>query len=993
MKLNEALRWRYRRSGSESDLREAIEVLERSAFGWPARGNLRAALLIALSCTLRQRAERSGSREDHDAAVAAADDAIVSAANGVNHTEALSTAAAAFLLRFNRYKAPDDAENAVRLTRAALEANHEGAAAACFFLERLGSALASRYSVSGDLADLDEAIRRSRESADLTPAGSIELVIRLANLCHFLTLRFEATGSGEDLDDSIALGRQGATLLSANDPTGPLVLTNLSSSFLMRYQRAHDSDDLNGAVTIGREALRISSPNHPERSRQYGCLTSALMLRAQRDTNPDDLEEALSLARESLRSTDPAHPDFPRSLSRLGHALRAAYQMTNDLVYIDEAVVVLSAGVAARPNTHPDYGSDLSNLAGVVRLRWEKTHRAEDLKAAIALNEQAAAKYGAQHPERARCLCNLGNDLRIRFAESGNRADFDASVDAFRQAFEVESAMPSTRLQAAVGRGRMLARDQQWRAATDAYTDAIDLLYVVVSPTLRRSDQENILGTVHGLAADAAACCLASGDRRRALVLWEQARGVIFNQELGFAEELRRLAEHDSDLAEELSKAWEEISRQPPRRTIESTLSLVSPTPVSDSQANEYEKEWGRTSQEFTRRLTQVRQKSGFERFLRPLLSDDELAQAAEGGFVVAVNVSQFGSHALIITPTEVLDPIALPGLTPDSAREQVIAVLQAMTNSDAPDRSATGHNAGETTLSHALAWLWDVIAGPVLANLPEVEHNGPAGRARLWWCTTGLLSFLPIHMAGHHDTRAAEVPKTVVDRYICSYTPTIRALAIAKRHASALQTSGRTSHNSLRILAIAMPSTPGESNLPGAEVEVESLQVQFPGRVTVLSGEAATHDAVLRAIPAATWSHFACHAHVDPRVPSQSHLLLADHRQRPLTAAHVAGLHLEHAELAYLSACSTAQTTAQLADEVIHVASAFQLAGYRHVIATLWPVGDAAAIRHAQHLYRALTEPDPVDPATALSNTTRRLRDRHPDIPSLWASHIHTGA
>ncbi|WP_216651350.1 CHAT domain-containing protein [Actinomadura litoris] len=36
------------------------------------------------------------------------------------------------------------------------------------------------------------------------------------------------------------------------------------------------------------------------------------------------------------------------------------------------------------------------------------------------------------------------------------------------------------------------------------------------------------------------------------------------------------------------------------------------------------------------------------------------------------------------------------------------------------------------------------------------------------------------------------------------------------------------------------------------------------------------------------------------------------------------------------------------LADEAIHLAAAFQLAGYRGVIGTLWPVADRPAVRFA---------------------------------------------
>ncbi len=47
-----------------------------------------------------------------------------------------------------------------------------------------------------------------------------------------------------------------------------------------------------------------------------------------------------------------------------------------------------------------------------------------------------------------------------------------------------------------------------------------------------------------------------------------------------------------------------------------------------------------------------------------------------------------------------------------------------------------------------------------------------------------------------------------------------------------------------------------------------------------------------------------------------------------------------------------------RLADEAVRLASAFQLAGYRHVIATLWPIGDRHAVNLAARIYTTLALP-----------------------------------
>jgi CHAT domain-containing protein len=93
-----------------------------------------------------------------------------------------------------------------------------------------------------------------------------------------------------------------------------------------------------------------------------------------------------------------------------------------------------------------------------------------------------------------------------------------------------------------------------------------------------------------------------------------------------------------------------------------------------------------------------------------------------------------------------------------------------------------------------------------------------------------------------------------------------------------------------------------------------------------------------------------------DLAVPSHSRLPLHDHERDALTVASLASLDLDHAHLAYLSACSTALSrNERLRDEAIHVASGFQLAGFSHVIGTQWAINDSIAADFHTHL----TSPD----------------------------------
>jgi CHAT domain-containing protein len=193
--------------------------------------------------------------------------------------------------------------------------------------------------------------------------------------------------------------------------------------------------------------------------------------------------------------------------------------------------------------------------------------------------------------------------------------------------------------------------------------------------------------------------------------------------------------------------------------------------------------------------------------------------------------------------------------------------------------------------------------------------------------------------------------------------------------------------------LAVAMPQTPGEGDLRKAAEEAEYVAARVPG-TEVLKGAEATSTAVRDALARHAWAHFACHAVSSPLDAAGAQLLLHDYQDRPLTVRDIAALRNDRAELAYLSACDTAHGPAKLADEAIHLTGTFHLAGYTHVIGTLWSIADPIAVEVARSVYDDITSPvpDAGRTAEALHKAIRTVRDRSPDIPALWAAHIHVG-
>ncbi|GIG93173.1 hypothetical protein Pen02_81090 [Plantactinospora endophytica] len=190
------------------------------------------------------------------------------------------------------------------------------------------------------------------------------------------------------------------------------------------------------------------------------------------------------------------------------------------------------------------------------------------------------------------------------------------------------------------------------------------------------------------------------------------------------------------------------------------------------------------------------------------------------------------------------------------------------------------------------------------------------------------------------------------------------------------------------------MPTTPARdgtqpADLTGTAAEALTIAGRFPHATTLL-GPAATVEQVRTDLTGAAWAHFACHGTSEPGASFRSRMLLFD---GDLDVRQISGLRLRAAELAYLSACSTAQGGLAAADEVITLASAFQLAGFRHVIGSLWPVDDAISVDTTRLFYDELLDFETTENAARILNHVTKVRRAVcPNDPHLWTQLIHVG-
>ncbi|OHV31235.1 hypothetical protein BCD49_32120 [Pseudofrankia sp. EUN1h] len=961
---------RHRRTGVADDLELAISTLRNAVAAAPVGGPSWTGGLSNLSMALRNRHERTGNLVDLDDAIVAAAQAVKAIdPAGPGRRTALTNLGVALRARFEVIGDPDDLDGAIDAAEQALEDIADGHPSRGGYLANLGAALRERYERSGNTDDLDAAVAAGRSCVATTVAGDARRLGFLTNFGASLRVRAERTGNLLDLEEAVAIGRASVTETPDGHPDRPRQLSNLAGSLNARFNRTGDGTDLDEAVDAFREAVYATPPDQPAAAGYRSNLAGSLRSRFGRTGRLTDLDEAIDAARAAVNATPDGHENRARCLALVGDVLLARFHRTEQLPDIDEAAAVVRSAIAAAPAGRTARASYQSDLCNVLLRRFRFTWEADDLDAAIVSGSAAVNVTAPDNPARSNYLHILATALRTRFERGGDQEDLEAAIDAGRRAVESDVASPRVRAFAARHWASTAASVGRWPEAMAAYEAAVDLLTYVAGRGLHQTDQEHQLSWLTGIASDAAAVCLRAGRPDRAVELWEHSRGIILGQALDLQTDLTALAEHSPALAERFATARDALD--PSRAPVTSTASRRADADRRRQAADVFEKV-----------LAEIRRTAGFARFLRPPSLTDLLSAVGDHPLIV-VMVSELGSYALILKNGSPPEPVELPNVNPDEVLRRASALI------DGP-RGATrslDRAAAEEQLSDTLSWLWTEIVYPVLDRLgiaapPPPDRPWP----RLRWCASGLLSFLPLHAAGLHGTRSVPSSATLLDRAISSYVPTIRALG----HAARPQQSGSqraAARKGGRLVVVAMQHTPHRAELPSAAREAAALAKRFPGQVKLFADTDATREAVLAALPSARWAHFACHGSFDLGDPSSSGLLLNDHA---LTVLDLTRLRLD-ADLAFLSACSTALPGGRTPDEAIHLVTALQLVGYRNVVGTLWPINDQISASVADHVYAALEAG--AEMAAAVHQATRALREAHRNRPTAWAAHIHAGA
>ncbi|KAF5693645.1 hypothetical protein FDENT_1877 [Fusarium denticulatum] len=846
-----------------------------------------------------------------------------SSVDDTTRAEWLLSHAFALSLRCDATESDSDAREASRLSYEAVNAVEKDnpsyatiTQSACHFICKSAIRL-------HDEDDFERLFEMHKCILEITPLDHPKLISRWRSYEDTLFKGYMAFGEKKALEESIRVSQDIVSITDHDSEEHARHLWILGQRLVQRYLRNGTSDDLDASIKACQQAVDKTPTGSQNRLRRLQSLCDRLGEEYSQTQDEADFQAAEIVMDQILSDLPAKLKSRARSLGNIGIILSLRYRQTGRDKDFQRAFDIAREAIDKTTDGDMGLAVRLSNLGALLLEAYGKTGSLERLEESIRIGREALTATHDGHPDSALRHFNLANRLRIRYLEYGSVDDLQDAISCYQKALDHPSASLFLRVQAGSSLMQSCVSNYDLEEAYKAGSKTIAILWLFRPRSLKNADLQREASKLSGLATEAASIALHSGKSAVvALEFLEMARGVMASSISDLRGDTKELEKELPELAARYNRLREQLDYGPSQR---SSFELG-------------EEVWGNemtqrhdTGEQLSALLEEIRARPGFKFFLRP---DDEewMRRAADLGPVIVVNVGSAVCDAIIIQQNG-FSAVRLPRLSKG-------------------DIDSKYQSLGRGSLK-VLEWLWDAVTEPILTALGFTEVLREGQMKRVWWVLTGSLSTFPIHAAGRHSQRNGQ---TVMDRVISSYATSVSAIAQSRRTAP-------VSHKG--ALLVSAGETPGHRRLAFADKEIGLLRdICHWMKLQPVEPQPINEEVVCHLRKCKIF-HFAGHGYTDTADPSKSQLYLKDWETNPLTVASLLelNLHQEVPFLAYLSACGTGQIKSQkLFDEGIHLISACQLAGFRHVIGTLWEVNDQSCVDMAVIIYEEMLKGDMSD-------------------------------
>ncbi|KAK5465500.1 hypothetical protein LTS15_002063 [Exophiala xenobiotica] len=1032
--LDHGFECRYERFGEIRDLDASIRFLEQALEITPPGHPTRASFLDRIGKRHGSRFQRIGSISDLDKSIQYHQQAL-DAVSETNEDTAmyLDGLAVALHLRHGHTGELTDLEQAIHFGERAAKEARENNSNKPVFVSNVGTYYGKRYDRLGEVSDLDTSIRYIQQALSIVTDDQSKRAQFLLTLSKQLRRKATILDGPEDLEMAKKHAEDALSLTADDHPNRVSFWSNLGILYFSSYQRSGRPPELDRAIEYYRAAVLNCPKDHPNRWKIYLVqLGLGLSARFGISLQMADLQEAIAFIEEAAAATPRDFPGRAVVFNNLGgvylrryrlakaetdleaaiqnhrlaveslhleHADRQWYQVFladslcvrfrrfGEISVLDEAIKCCQAEHLLPARKGACFG-----LLGRLYLAKSKSiDNAANLKESIRYCQLALETTSANDPSRLDYLSQVGDGYKELFNAEDSIEDLHRSSIAFSEIFDT-AELPTRRLFAGLRLVFNQTAEELWTEAANTIDRIVPLLSEVIAPSHSRDDVQNLLRTFHEISSVAPAVCLKAGrSAMQALEVLENFRGIIASLTVDARSDVSMLQEKQLDLWRRYTECRNQLAAlsSGAASNFEPVVER-DPDLRFDPRSTQWQRELHNTAKDV---LREIRECPGFEDFLLAP-EGDAILKLARDGPLVCFNTSIWGCYAFLVT-MKAVEVMAFPSIGPSDISSLVRSSRSTGRADRDPELDESDDEDDEHELATRMIRLWDHAVKPVLARLGMLGEKSSGERLpRIWWIGGGIMSLIPLHAAGLHMPGSVD---NTLSHVISSYVPTLKMLQYLRS-----KTPSSASSEPRKILVVTMPASHDGYEPLNTKAEAAAITKYDSESCKVTHLERPCKDMVKIELATCTMAHFACHAFVDAVQPAKSSLILGRDTVEELTVNEVIDAVLQSApngaQVAYLSACSTAEIRdSEMLHESIHLASAFQLAGFQHVVGTLWKANDDTAVSIASKFYEQLFQIQEITGESvshALHHAVtevRRAAGAGGDLAK-WACFIHVG-
>ncbi|KAK0478892.1 hypothetical protein IW261DRAFT_1593971 [Armillaria novae-zelandiae] len=760
------------------------------------------------------------------------------------------------------------------------------------------------------------------------------------------------TTSGDDIDRAIE-HFDVAIAIGSRAPGGmAMFLTCSARALASRYEKSHNFEDLQSAINKNEEALSLVSSDNPalNNTRTICLINGGNLLIHRYDAS---LQRDIAYIGES---------------NLLGHAVSHFFSKKPDhnedlakaIVWIEKALNWCLLEVLQAPSIFQE--SYLQKLESSL----QELEKGDTAAVATTLKHRAClATWRISTMNKTLFspldICDVARTrLRVLTLKSNDAAiktQIDQAFESFEHASSLSVSTCDIMDQLAIASVWVSqALEMKHHSVAIAYPVLLRILRGCINLNPAIEIRHAIVGILRPISpADVAAAIMRSSSPNlaEAVELLEYGRDIVLSHIRAMRqddERIRNLESMDSDAVVRFEAVCKQLDRNIHGLFLPSGWKWTSTFVPGEAANMETPLTWEdflqrHSSDMHERETMSARLQDKDVLPMGPSPSYAELKQAATGGTVIIFNFSKYGCDALIIVKGKE-SPVRVP-LGAETQYQYFVKLASALEASLKLDDTVES----DEKLQKVLKALWKKAVEPVTK---ELKALGVEIGSRLWLLPTGLARLFPLHAAGPYKNKGFD-PSDLSSLYAISYTSTLGVLLTAK--------APRTLDEPPTVLFIGDDGegNPAVEELPYVKAERDMIAKEFGDRATCLFRGAS------------------------------------DARHCRLTLPAIMRSRSPQGEFAFYSACNTASSPDQTSGEVVNLASAMEVCGFRSVVGTLYPIHDDFAADVCREFYKSARSRGWTDAAYSLKDCMLELRKKMWEDAEEWGirkwiAYIHIG-